>query len=94
MAYNSALDRYPTPGDNGGCGGRADVIVPSDTTDFTNYYTSLYIGVSGDLAITPLRNSADVAVVYKNVPVGFFPMGARRVWVTGTSALQIIGNRD
>lgn len=94
MPYDAKLDRYPTPDMNGGCPGHADAIVTSDTTDFTTYYNSLYIGVTGDLAVTPLRAPTDVSVVFKNVPVGFFPIAVRRVWTTGTAALSIIGLRD
>lgn len=94
MTYNSALDRYPLPSDNGGCASRADVVTPSDSTDFSVYYTSLYVGVSGDLTVIPVRNASDVGILYKGVAVGFFPVAVRRVLATGTTATNIVGQRD
>lgn len=94
MPYNALLDRYPTQSDNGGAAARSDVIVPSDTTDFSVYYTSLYVGVSGDITCVPIRNASDTGILYKNVAIGFFPIAVRRVYVSGTTATNMVGNRD
>lgn len=94
MPYDSTKDRYPIPSDNGGCASRGDVIVPSDTTDFAVYYTSLYVGVSGDITCVPMRNASDTGILYKAVPLGFFPIAVRRVYATGTTATNMVGNRD
>lgn len=68
-------------------------VTPSDTTFLTNAGT-LYIGVSGDLTVIHMDDFAGTptAVLYKSVPVGFFPVGVRRVNATGTTATNIIVN--
>jgi hypothetical protein len=48
---------------------------------------SLYIGVSGDLAV---RMSEGSTITFKNVPVGIFPIQVDQVLSTGTNASQII----
>jgi hypothetical protein len=94
MPYDKSLDRYQVPSSNGGPGGRADALTPNDSGEFVAYYSALYVGTSGDLAVTPMRNTADTSVIFKNVPVGWFPVSVRKVWSTGTTASQIIGVRD
>jgi hypothetical protein len=93
MPYDSKLDRYAVP-TQGGPGGRADVLTPTDTGELTVYYPALYVGVSGNLTVTPMRNTADVGVLFTNVPAGWFLVGVRKVWATGTSATGIVGVRD
>lgn len=67
-------------------------VTPSDTTDLTTPGT-LYIGVSGDVSVIHMDETNDSnTVLYKNVPVGFFPVGVRRVRVTGTTATNMIVN--
>lgn len=94
MAYDSKKDRYSTPASAGGPGARAEVAVQSDTTDLTNYYDFLYVGVTGNISCIPVRNSDDTPVVYNNVPVGWFPVRVRRILTTGTTADELIGHRD
>lgn len=68
-------------------------VTPSDTTFLTNPGT-LYVGVSGDLTVIHFDDYAGTptAVLYKAVPVGFFPVAVRRVNATGTTATNIIVN--
>ena len=47
----------------------------------------LYIGVTGDLKVT---TSGGDDIVFKNVPVGFFPVNVLKVWATGTLASEVI----
>lgn len=62
-------------------------VTPSDSVDLTDVARALYIGVSGDLKITTLGGND---LTFKNVPVGFFPFGAKRVFATGTAASEIL----
>lgn len=69
------------------------VVTPSDTNFLTNPGT-LYVGVSGDLTVIHQDDYAGTPtpVLYKSVPVGFFPVAVRRVNATGTTATNIIVN--
>ena len=62
-------------------------VTPNDSTDLADFARSLYIGVTGDVKVTDLGG---IDITWKNVPVGDFPHGARRVWATGTTATEII----
>jgi len=48
----------------------------------------LYVGSTGDLRVTPLGQ--DGPIVFKSVPVGFFPVQVTKVWATNTTASEII----
>lgn len=67
----------------------AKPVVPSDTVDLTpGAARCLYIGTSGDLTVDTVQS--DVAVLHKNVPVGWFPLSVVRVRATGTTASNIV----
>ena len=85
----------------------AKAVTPSDTAYLTDLNGlpctgSLYIGVSGDVVVLPAAfddtNTATPAnggaVLYKSVPVGFFPIEVRKVFATGTTATDIICQFD
>lgn len=93
MAYETSKDRYSTPGFPG-LGSRAEVISPNDDNDLDNYFDYIYVGVSGNIACVPIRNSSNDPVVFENVPVGFFPVRVRKVLATNTTADSLIGIRD
>ena len=71
----------------------AKVVVPSDTSNITapggadQNGCVLYVGVAGDIKVT---TAASDDVIFKNVPVGFFPVQVLKVWATGTAASEII----
>lgn len=83
-------------------GNQCVAVTPSDT----NYITfdnnrvegSLYVGVAGDLAVLPWYHAdtdtttpaAGGVVIFKNVPVGFFPIVVKKVFATGTAATDIV----
>ena len=94
MPYDKSLDRYQVPTSAGGPAGRCVAITPTDTGELTTYIGSIYVGVTGNLAVTPMRNTADTSVVFTNVPVGWFPVSVRKVWATGTTATGLIGVTD
>jgi hypothetical protein len=76
-------------------GYRAEAIVLSDTVlipspgggSGTSNGCVLYVGVAGDLKVTTVGNDD---IIFKNLPVGFFPVNVLKVWATGTVASEII----
>lgn len=107
-SYDVNKDRYIVPpvGSPSHPGRRGIPVTPSDTLDVTNasgdnapcYAKSLYVGVSGNLAIVHAGDNgnagAGTAVTYPNVQIGWFPMQVRRVMATNTTASSIIGAYD
>lgn len=73
---------------------QARAIVPSDSLNIDPRVDAIYVGVSGDIAITPNDNVADTVVIFKAVPVGWFPVKCRRIWATGTTATDLVGAVD
>ena len=67
----------------------AIVVTASNTTVLKKNCRSLYIGVSGDVAVETIEGGTPV--VFTNVPVGVLPIGPVRVRATGTTATEIIG---
>lgn len=64
-------------------------ITPSDTTDLTTPFRGLMVGTAGDVKIKTLN---DTVIVLKNVVAGIVhPIGAKRVYTTGTTAVNIFG---
>lgn len=92
MAYDPKRDRYSTPDFAGGPAGHSEVATQSDVADLAQYYEYLWVGVAGNLTVTPARNAADAGILYSNVPVGWFPVSVRRVWTTGTTASGLVGH--
>lgn len=90
MPRDIAKDLYREQPQPIGAPARNAAPVTIADADLPNYATALYVGVSGDLAVIPLQQQADTTVLFKNVPVGWFPVQVRRVALTGTSASQII----
>lgn len=68
-------------------------VTPSNDDDLADGCRALWIGTGGNVAIA-LRGNVDgspTSKVYKNVPSGFLlPVQARRVFLTGTTATDII----
>jgi hypothetical protein len=59
----------------------------------TNYQNAnngcvLYIGETGDLRVTPIGSNDPV--LFKNVPVGFFPVQVKKVWTSKTTAKELV----
>tara|TARA_R110000803_G_scaffold54799_2_gene111588 strand:- start:868 stop:1371 length:504 start_codon:yes stop_codon:yes gene_type:complete len=59
----------------------------------TNYQDAnngcvLYIGTAGDLTVDTIAGSENV--LFKSVPVGFFPVQVKKVYSTGTVAKDIV----
>jgi|688.fasta_scaffold133123_4 hypothetical protein len=83
-------------------------VTPSNTNYITDIegnrtFGSLYIGTSGDLVVLPFThddtNNASTtgvggAIIFTNVPVGFFPLKVKKVFSTGTTASGIICQFD
>ena len=62
-------------------------ITPSDTTDLTEACWAIYVNVPGDIRIKTLRGTI---VTLSAVPVGVLPVGASRVYATGTTASNLL----
>ena len=63
-------------------------ITPNDTTDLAYASRSIYVGLSGDIAVHMAGRT--VPVVFKSVPVGILPVRVDRVLATGTTAADIV----
>ena len=62
-------------------------VTPSDATNFSEE-SAIYIGVSGDVALELWGSSTQVT--YKDHPIGWMPVNARKVLSTGTTATNIV----
>jgi DNA-binding beta-propeller fold protein YncE len=62
-------------------------VTPDDNTDLAIATRSIYVGNSGNLKVTMVDGNT---VTFVNVPVGWHPIGARRIWQTGTTAATIV----
>lgn len=70
-----------------GPGSRGYAITPSNSTDLTHPARAIWVGGAGDIKIKDLDGND---VTFSNVPVGFFAMGATRVYATGTTATLLV----
>lgn len=69
----------------------AVAVTTSDTVDLPAYAKSLYVGVTGDVAVVPLYAQTDAGVVFKGALAGtVLPVRCRRVLATGTTATNIV----
>ena len=65
-------------------------ITPSDTLDLPRATKAIYVGMSGDVALLPVRG--DTAVVFKKVNAGtILDVRVRAIRVTGTTAADLVG---
>lgn len=63
-------------------------VTPSDSADLTVFARALYIGVGGNIKLTPVRGGA---VTFTYVSGGsILPVATQRVWSTDTTASGII----
>lgn len=63
-------------------------IVPDDAVDLTQVTTSLNVATPGTVRVTTVDGSTSDVSVH---PGNAFPIRARRVWLTGTTATGIRG---
>ena len=63
----------------------AVAITPSDSTNITARPDAIYVGVSGDISCVMKSGT----VVFKNVPVGIFPISPSRINSTNTTATDM-----
>lgn len=62
--------------------------VPNDSTDFVKLPTdAIYVGTAGDVKVT-LQSGA--VVTFKALAPGLYRISPRRIWATGTTALDIV----
>lgn len=67
----------------------AGIITPTDGTQLVNIPKAIYVGATGD--ITMILKNDTVAVLFKAVPVGIFPVRPIQVNATATTATNIVG---
>ena len=65
----------------------AIAVTPSDSEDLAAVARALYVGTTGNVRLT---THSGRTVTFTSVPVGILPVGASRVWSTGTTASNII----
>lgn len=62
-------------------------VTPSDTEDLARVTRALNVGVAGTIRVTTIEDTtADIYVVAGAV----FPVRAKRIWATGTTATNIV----
>lgn len=67
----------------------AVAVVPSDGNDLEQEATCIYVGVTGDVTLTPKLGGA--AVLFKGVPAGtFLNVRTSHVNATGTTATNLL----
>ena len=71
-----------------GPAGAAAAIVPHDTTPLATPSRAIYVGVGGDLRVEML--SGEVVVLTNAVAGAVYPLRARRVMATGTTASSLV----
>lgn len=75
-------------------GARVRAVTPNDAGDLTiagiGAPRAFYVGTTGNIKITAAGDEHADAVLFSNVPVGWFPVAARRVWSTTTTASNIV----
>lgn len=81
----------------------ATAITPSDTLPVAIgpagcYAKALFVGVAGNLEIITAGDVSNgglgTAVLFQNVPVGWFPVQVRAVLAASTTATDIVGVAD
>lgn len=73
---------------------RLQAVTPSDGADLPTFAKALYVGVAGDLKITPVASADGEGITLENHPVGYVAVQARRVFATGTTAGHIVALFD
>lgn len=62
-------------------------VVPNDTTDLTTPSRALCVATAGMLRLTTVAGDEATVFVTAGVP---FPVRARRVWATGSTATGVV----
>lgn len=73
---------------------RLQAVTPSDAADLPTFAKALYVGVAGDLKITPMASPDGEGITLKNHPAGYVAVQTRRVFATGTTAGHIVALFD
>ncbi len=65
-------------------------ITPSDSDDLPRATKAIYVGLSGDVALIPVRGTAPV--VFKKLAAGtILDVRVRAILITGTTAGDLVG---
>lgn len=66
-------------------------VAKAITLDAAEAFDALYVGVTGDIQVD--TEGGNTAILFKSVPVGFFPVSVTKVYTANTTASQILGLR-
>lgn len=66
----------------------AVAVTPHDTNDLVNATRGIYVGVTGDIVVNMLGTGAQVT--FKAVPVGVLPIRVTRIYLTNTTATNLL----
>ena len=67
---------------------RAAAVTPNDSADLSEVPRALYVGTAGDLVVKLVDDAS--SVTFPNLPVGWHPIRAVRVYATNTTADDIV----
>ena len=68
-----------------------EVITPNDSEDIEYISNGIYVGETGDLAVTLEKMDDGQSITFKDLAAGVIhPMRVKRVWDTNTTADDII----
>lgn len=62
-------------------------ITPNDSADLPRTCKAIWVGGTGAIKVTTVDGDT---LTFAAVPVGFFPVKAKRVFATGTAATSLI----
>lgn len=67
-----------------------EVIVPSDTVEYSKPLRQIYVGIGGDVTVVDQK---DNVILFSDVPYGFYitPIYIKQVKATGTTAQNMVG---
>ena len=67
---------------------KAFAVTPNDGADLSVVARAIYVGSSGDLVVILADDTS--TVTFSNIPVGWHPIRAKRIYSTGTTAASIV----
>jgi hypothetical protein len=80
--------RYADTGSNDKSSRKALAITPVNTTPLTDIPRRIYVGGTGDINCILVGDTSNT--LFKNIPVGTFPISPSVVHATGTTATFIV----
>lgn len=67
-------------------------VTPNDAGDLERVTKAIHLNEPGDVRVTAKDMPEGTSVTLRNIPVGVpYPVRAKRIWQTGTTATGIVG---